>query len=88
MDDKVPVNGDNLNSGGQLMRATFQISPQLLAEARGAVATLGGPPLHLTLARLFRAALRRHLTDLRRTHNSGLAFPLLPTLPAGRPRKT
>ena len=34
MDDKVP-DGGSRNSGGQLMRATFQISPQLLAEARG-----------------------------------------------------
>ena len=70
------------------VRATFHIPAQLLSEARGAVVTLAGPPVHLTLTRLFTAAVRRYLIDLRRTQNAGMAFPIVSTLPSGRPRKS
>jgi hypothetical protein len=57
------------------VRATFHLPIDLFEEARNAVVYLSGPPLHLTLAALAAAALRRELDRLKKTRNRGRPFP-------------
>ncbi len=85
IDKAINSNAVARESRSERVRATFHVPAQLLSEARGAVVTLAGPQLHLTLTRLFTAALRRYLIDLRRTQNAGYGVPCVPTLPSGRP---
>src|SRR5690349_4104052 len=59
---------------GRKVRATFQLSAELLDELRDVVVSLSGPPDRLTLTDLAEGALRRELDRLKRVHRGGKSF--------------
>lgn len=59
---------------GRMTKTTYNVRAALVEECRNAVHALGGAPVHLTLAGLVDAALRRELDRLRKTHNAGRPF--------------
>jgi hypothetical protein len=56
------------------VRATFQISAELLDELRDVVVSLSGPPDRLTLSDLAESALRREADRLKRLYRGGKSF--------------
>ncbi len=58
------LDGDRLGREGKV-RATFNLSRELVEEARDTVVALSGPPHRLTLAKLAEIALRNELDRLR-----------------------
>jgi hypothetical protein len=70
----------------QAIKATFNLPPPLVDEARAAVVALSAPPLRLTLAALVEKALRAELDRLEKDYNRGKPFPpLAEKLRGGRP---
>jgi hypothetical protein len=70
MPELVPANEHQ----GRKVRATFQISAELLDEVRDVVVALSGPPDRLTLSDLAESALRREAERLKRLHKAGKNF--------------
>lgn len=58
----------------RVVRVTYALPAELVAETRNAVVALSGPPVRLTLSALVVSALRRELEALRRKHNAGEPF--------------
>ena len=56
------------------MKATFNLSPELVREVRNVVVALSGPPARLTLTGFVEAALANELERFRAALNNGKPF--------------
>ena len=74
MPEKMPEMVSESEHRGRKVRATFQISAELLNEVRDVVVALSGPPDRLTLSDLAESALRRETERLKRLHMAGKNF--------------
>lgn len=67
------------------IRTSFLLSDALYTRCRGAVATLGVPPLLLTISQLVENALEKQLLELEQQYNGGKPFSFEGRLKTGRP---
>lgn len=71
------------------LRASFQVTQELLTEIRNAVIALSGPPQRLTMARFAEEAFRHELERLQTVHNDGKPFESTDgVVRVGRPIRT
>jgi len=74
LSDKMPEMVSESERRRRKVRATFQISAELLEEVRDVVVALSGPPDRLTLSDLAESALHREAERLKRLHTAGKNF--------------
>lgn len=83
-----PTASSRPTEAARVVRVTYALPAELVAETRNAVVALAGPPERLTLSGLVVSALRKELERLRKAHNAGEPFSGSGTaLKGGRPLK-